>query len=107
MNFKKWVKSIQTAGYNGARTVNNFFLWKTYFFIIKVYYYSLYKVGEERLEQKVIFASLVSIVESQALLSTLQKVIFFARLQIFFHAGYNFLPPEQLPPHAKNDEGGY
>ena len=23
MNFKKWAKSIQTAGYNGARTVNN------------------------------------------------------------------------------------
>ena len=22
MNFKKWVKSIQTAGYNGARKVN-------------------------------------------------------------------------------------
>jgi hypothetical protein len=22
MNFKKWVKSIQTAGYNGARAVN-------------------------------------------------------------------------------------
>ena len=22
MNFKKWVKSIQTAGYNGSRTVN-------------------------------------------------------------------------------------
>ena len=22
MNFKKWVKSIQTAGYNGARTVH-------------------------------------------------------------------------------------
>ena len=21
MNFKKWVKSVQTAGYNGARTV--------------------------------------------------------------------------------------
>ena len=21
MNFKKWVKNIQTAGYNGARTV--------------------------------------------------------------------------------------
>ena len=21
MNFKKWVKSMQTAGYNGARTV--------------------------------------------------------------------------------------
>ena len=25
MNFKKWVKSIQTAGYNGARTVYGFF----------------------------------------------------------------------------------
>ena len=24
MNFKKWVKSIQTAGYNGARTVIEF-----------------------------------------------------------------------------------
>ena len=24
MNFKKWVKNIQTAGYNGARTVNVF-----------------------------------------------------------------------------------
>ena len=24
MNFKKWVKSIQTAGYNGARTVDCF-----------------------------------------------------------------------------------
>ena len=24
MNFKKWVKSIQTAAYNGARTVFNF-----------------------------------------------------------------------------------
>ena len=23
MNFKKWVKSIQTKGYNGARTVTN------------------------------------------------------------------------------------
>ena len=23
LNFKKWVKSIQTAGYNGARTVDN------------------------------------------------------------------------------------
>ncbi len=22
MNFKKWVKSIQTAGYNGARTLD-------------------------------------------------------------------------------------
>ena len=26
MNFKKWVKSIQTAGYNGARTVFNIYL---------------------------------------------------------------------------------
>ena len=25
MNFKKWVKSIQTAGYNGARTVYKYF----------------------------------------------------------------------------------
>jgi hypothetical protein len=25
MNFKKWVKSIQTAGYNGAGTVDEFF----------------------------------------------------------------------------------
>ena len=24
MNLKKWVKSIQTAGYNGARTVASF-----------------------------------------------------------------------------------
>ena len=24
MNFKNWVKSIQTAGYNGARTVHTF-----------------------------------------------------------------------------------
>ena len=33
-------------------------------------------------------------------LSTLQKVFFFVRLQIFLHAGCNFLP---LPPHAVND----
>jgi hypothetical protein len=26
MNFKKWVKSIQTAAYNGARTVYVFWL---------------------------------------------------------------------------------
>ena len=25
MNFKKWVKSIQTAAYNGARTVVSFY----------------------------------------------------------------------------------
>ena len=25
MNFKKWVKNIQTAGYNGARTVFAFY----------------------------------------------------------------------------------
>ena len=24
MNFKKWVKSTQTAGYNGTRTVSQF-----------------------------------------------------------------------------------
>jgi hypothetical protein len=28
-------------------------------------------------------------------------------MQIFLHAGCNFLPPEELPPHAKNDEFGY
>ena len=27
MNFKKWVKSIQTAGYNAARTVDNLIKW--------------------------------------------------------------------------------
>ena len=31
MNFKKWVKSIQTAGYNGARTVNKFLVWQKNF----------------------------------------------------------------------------
>ena len=36
-------------------------------------------------------------------LSTMQKVIFFVRLQIFLHAGCHFLPPEELPPNAKND----
>ena len=30
MNFKKWVKSIQTAGYNGARTVYGFSLSRFY-----------------------------------------------------------------------------
>ena len=30
MNFKKWVKSIQTAGYNGARTVISITLKHTY-----------------------------------------------------------------------------
>ena len=29
MNFKKWVKSIQTAGYNGARTVYSFTIHST------------------------------------------------------------------------------
>ena len=36
-----------------------------------------------------------------------QKWFFFARLQIFLHASCNFLPPEELPPHAKNDECGF
>ena len=35
------------------------------------------------------------------------KSYFFIRLQIFLHVGCNFLPPEELPPHAKNDECGY
>ena len=52
MNFKKWVKSIQTAGYNGARTVDiNFVLRKcnvlnlimcTYVF---VFYFHFFKVS--------------------------------------------------------------
>ena len=28
MDFKKWVKSIQTAGYNGARTVHTYFYFR-------------------------------------------------------------------------------
>ena len=32
MNFKKWVKSIQTAGYNGARTVIQKHFGPNYFF---------------------------------------------------------------------------
>ena len=35
------------------------------------------------------------------------KSDFFIRLQIFLYASYNFLPPEELPPHAKNDECVY
>ena len=30
MNFKKWVKSIQTAGYNGARTVISLKLFRSF-----------------------------------------------------------------------------
>jgi hypothetical protein len=29
------------------------------------------------------------------------KSDFFVRLQIFLHAGCNFLPPKKLPPHEK------
>ena len=32
MDFKKWVKSIQTAGYNGARTVIDFICYLSYQF---------------------------------------------------------------------------
>ena len=35
MNFKQWVKSIQTAGYNGARTIDAFYLEKQKSFIPK------------------------------------------------------------------------
>ena len=37
MNFKKWVKSIQTAGYNGARTVYNkaYGIYKSLGFVIQ------------------------------------------------------------------------
>ena len=34
------------------------------------------------------------------------KSYFFIRLQIFLHVGCSFLPPEELPPHTKNDECG-
>ena len=34
------------------------------------------------------------------------KSDFFFRLQIFLHAGCNFLPSKKLPPFAKNDERG-
>ena len=41
-------------------------------------------------------------------LSALQKVIFFfVRLQIFLHAGCNFLHPAELAPHANKDECCY
>ena len=35
------------------------------------------------------------------------KSYFFVRLQMFLHNGCDFLPPEELLPHAKNDECGY
>ena len=35
------------------------------------------------------------------------KKCFFVKLQIFLHAGFNFLAPEELPSHAKNDVCGY
>ena len=35
MNFKKWVKSIQTAGYNGARTVYGLVIEKSHLKITK------------------------------------------------------------------------
>ena len=49
MNFKKWVKSIQTAGYNGARTVYNFeeeltaSLYLKHFGLLS--YYAAYSLG--------------------------------------------------------------
>ena len=45
--------------------------------------------------------------ESLALFISPANSDFFIRLQIFLHAGCNFLPPEELPPHAKNDDCGY
>ena len=38
---------------------------------------------------------------SKALFIYPVKKFFFVRLQIFLHAGCNFLPPEELTPHAK------
>ena len=46
MNFKKWVKSIQTAGYNGARTVITY-LSNVYFdHSLKFYFSSLSAIKE-------------------------------------------------------------
>jgi hypothetical protein len=45
--------------------------------------------------------------KAEPFLSTLQKKKIFFRLQIFPHAGSNFLPPEELPPYSKYDERGY
>ena len=35
------------------------------------------------------------------------KSNFFVRLQIFLYAGCNFFPPEELPPHAENNQCSY
>ena len=41
MNFKKWVKSIQTAGYNGARTVNRSYINASFRPILETNYMSV------------------------------------------------------------------
>jgi len=59
MNFKKWVKSIQTAGYNGARTVYisyNISFYKQYFH--KKHILEIRNSNEETTrEQKIFFNS--------------------------------------------------
>ena len=46
------------------------------------------------------------LIGAEPFLSTLQKFIFFIRLQIFLHAGCIFSHSKELPFHAKNDEFG-
>ena len=36
LDFKKWVKNIQTAGYNGARTVDDLLVLKHYFLKVRI-----------------------------------------------------------------------
>jgi hypothetical protein len=48
MNFKKWVKSIQTAGYNGAGTVNKLLQkWQETKSVLLILYFSMKKHLEE------------------------------------------------------------
>jgi hypothetical protein len=47
MNFKKWVKSIQTAGYNGERTViqiqtNGFGIWDSNSILLLLFFTNSY-----------------------------------------------------------------
>ena len=55
MNFKKWVKSIQTAGYNGVRTVHLLLLVFNKTIIIKKFQRKLKKFNEKvDIEQKIV-----------------------------------------------------
>ena len=49
------------------------------------------------------FKNFPNVYVSLALFIYPTKSDIFVRLQVFLHAGYNFLPPKELPLHAKND----